>query len=82
MGSAPVRVVIVGAGFAGMAVTVALLRGFPEQPVSIALVERSGSFGRGVAYSTPDPQHLLNEPAALRPLEQMARLPGHPAALV
>ena len=42
VGSAPVRVVIVGAGFAGMAVTVALLRGFPEQPVSIALVERSG----------------------------------------
>jgi uncharacterized NAD(P)/FAD-binding protein YdhS len=55
------RVVIVGAGFAGTAVTVALLRRLDD--VSIALVERSGSFGRGIAYSTPDRRHLLNVPA-------------------
>jgi uncharacterized NAD(P)/FAD-binding protein YdhS len=57
----PVRVVVIGAGFAGTAVAVALLRR-PEE-LSIALVERSGSFGRGIAYATPDPQHLLNVPA-------------------
>ena len=60
-----------------MAVTVALLRGFPEQPVSIALVERSGSFGRGIAYSTPDPQHLLNVPAG-----DMSAVTGQPNHLL
>ena len=57
----PVRVVVIGAGFAGTAVAVALLRR-PDE-ISVALVERSGSFGRGIAYSTPDSQHLLNVPA-------------------
>jgi uncharacterized NAD(P)/FAD-binding protein YdhS len=57
----PLRVVVVGAGFAGTAVTVAVLRRLAEP--AIALVERSGSYGRGIAYSTPDPQHLLNVPA-------------------
>ena len=75
--STPTRVVVIGAGFAGMAVTVALVRGFPEQPMSIALVERSGSFGRGIAYSTPDPQHLLNVPAG-----GMSALTGQPKHLL
>ena len=57
----PVRVVVIGAGFTGTAVAVALLRR-PEE-LSVALVERSGSFGRGIAYATPDSQHLLNVPA-------------------
>ena len=29
----------------------------------VVLIERSGRFGPGVAYSTQDPQHLLNVPA-------------------
>ena len=56
------RIVVIGAGFAGTAVTVALLRR-SEEPLSITLLERSGSFGRGIAYATPDPRHLLNVPA-------------------
>jgi hypothetical protein len=75
--SAPVRVVVVGAGFAGTAVTVALLRGFPNLPMSIALVERSGSFGRGIAYATPDSQHLLNVPAG-----GMSAVTGQPKHLL
>jgi uncharacterized NAD(P)/FAD-binding protein YdhS len=71
------RVVVVGAGFAGTAVTVALLRRFGDRPVSIALVERTGSFGRGIAYSTPDPQHLLNVPAS-----GMSAVPGQPGHLL
>ena len=41
--------------------TVALLR---RGHVAVTLVERSGTFGRGIAYATPDPQHLLNVPVA------------------
>jgi uncharacterized NAD(P)/FAD-binding protein YdhS len=62
--SDPLRVVVVGAGFAGSATTVALVQRLRSRPLSIALVERSGSFGRGIAYSTRDPQHLLNVPVS------------------
>ncbi len=59
MSGSPPRIVVVGAGFAGTAVTVALLR---RDHAAVTLVERSGSYGRGIAYATPDPQHLLNVP--------------------
>src|SRR4051794_2634578 len=71
----PLRVVVVGAGFAGTAVTVALLRGLPPRELSITLLERSGSFGRGVAYATPDPRHLLNVPAGA--MSAVAGEPNH-----
>jgi uncharacterized NAD(P)/FAD-binding protein YdhS len=54
------RVVVVGAGFSGTATAVALLRARPEYELEVTLVERSGVYGRGVAYSTGDRQHLLN----------------------
>jgi uncharacterized NAD(P)/FAD-binding protein YdhS len=50
---------VIGAGFSGTAVTVALRR----RGVPVTLVERTGSYGRGIAYATSDPQHLLNVPA-------------------
>jgi uncharacterized NAD(P)/FAD-binding protein YdhS len=62
--SDPFRVVVVGAGFAGSATAVALVRRFGPRSLDVALVERSGSFGRGIAYSTRDPQHLLNVPVS------------------
>lgn len=71
---APVKVMIIGAGYAGTMVAVHLAR---ETPVSgeITLVERGHRFGVGVAYSTRDDAYLLNVPAG-----QMSALPddeGH-----
>ncbi|MBC7603658.1 MAG: FAD/NAD(P)-binding protein, partial [Ramlibacter sp.] len=53
---------IVGAGFSGMAVAVQLLQGL-KAPARICLINRSLSFGRGMAYGTNSPSHLLNVPA-------------------
>ena len=58
-----VDVAIIGAGFCGSMVAVNLLRK-AKQHVDIALIERSGSFARGLAYGTTDRSHLLNVPAA------------------
>jgi uncharacterized NAD(P)/FAD-binding protein YdhS len=58
-----VDVAIIGAGFCGSMVAVNLLRK-AKHPVDVALIERSGSFGRGLAYGTTDRSHLLNVPAA------------------
>ncbi len=53
---------IIGGGCAGTLVGVNLLRR-AGGPLRVALIERSGRFGPGVAYSTEDPGHLLNVPA-------------------
>jgi len=58
----PVDIAIIGAGFCGSMVAVNLLRKATEK-VEIALIERSGSFARGLAYGTTDRSHLLNVPA-------------------
>jgi len=56
-------ILIVGAGFSGVALTHGLSRpGWPDG-VRIVLADRSGTFGRGAAYSTDHPSHLLNVPA-------------------
>jgi uncharacterized NAD(P)/FAD-binding protein YdhS len=55
-------VAIVGGGCAGTLVAANLLRRF-DGPLRVVMIERSGRFGPGVAYSTEDPQHLLNVPA-------------------
>ncbi|MBB4662267.1 FAD/NAD(P)-binding protein [Conexibacter arvalis] len=65
-------VVVVGAGCAGTLTAVDLLRR-PGGPLRVVLVERRGSFGPGVAYSTPDARHLLNVAA-----ERMSAFPGDP----
>jgi uncharacterized NAD(P)/FAD-binding protein YdhS len=42
-----------------------LLRGASQAglPLNVALIERKGAIGEGVAYGTRDPAHLLNVPA-------------------
>ncbi|MFM9088979.1 MAG: FAD/NAD(P)-binding protein, partial [Cyanobium sp.] len=55
----PPLIAILGAGFSGTMVASHLLRS-AKRPLSIALIDRSGRFGSGIAYGTPDPAHLLN----------------------
>jgi uncharacterized NAD(P)/FAD-binding protein YdhS/predicted metal-dependent enzyme (double-stranded beta helix superfamily) len=58
-------VVIVGGGFSGSMVAAQTLRlaGEAGLPVKIALIERRGTVGEGVAYGTREASHLLNVPA-------------------
>ena len=55
-------VAIVGAGFSGTLVALHLLRRAPEW-ARVTLIERSAQFGRGQAYASGNPGHLLNVPA-------------------
>jgi uncharacterized NAD(P)/FAD-binding protein YdhS len=65
-------VAIIGAGFSGTMVAIHLLAG-DQPPLTVALIERSGRFGRGVAYGTGNAAHLLNIPAA-----KMSAFPDEP----
>jgi len=72
MAPAAVDVAIVGGGASGSLVAIQLLRQ-ARSPLSIVLVERGERTGRGIAYSTSDPLHLLNVPAS-----RMSALPDVP----
>jgi uncharacterized NAD(P)/FAD-binding protein YdhS len=53
------RIAIIGAGFSGSLLAVHLLRrSTPDD--RIYLIERSAGFGRGLAYASGNPHHLLN----------------------
>ena len=56
------QVAIVGAGFSGTLVALHLLRRSPPG-TRITLIDRRAQFGRGQAYGTGNPGHLLNVPA-------------------
>ncbi len=56
-------VLVVGGGASGTLLAVQLLR-HASGPLRVALLERSGSIGPGLAYSTPSASHLLNVPVA------------------
>jgi len=68
-----VDVAIIGGGAAGTLTAVHLLR--TGAPVRIAIVERSDRLGRGVAYSTTNPRHLMNVPAST--IGGLSGRPGH-----
>ncbi len=53
------RIAIIGAGFSGSLLAVHLLR-LSEPADRIFLIERNMAFGRGLAYATGNPGHLLN----------------------
>ncbi|WP_240360056.1 FAD/NAD(P)-binding protein [Pyxidicoccus caerfyrddinensis] len=55
-------VAIVGGGASGTLLALNLLKN-ARAPLRVALVERSGRVGRGLAYSTDSSRHLLNVPA-------------------
>jgi uncharacterized NAD(P)/FAD-binding protein YdhS len=54
-------IAIVGAGFCGTLTAAHVLRADPT--ANVVLIERSGRFGPGLAYSTPSAVHYLNVPA-------------------
>jgi uncharacterized NAD(P)/FAD-binding protein YdhS len=57
------RILVVGGGASGTLMACHLMRAFDGR-VSVALIERSGEIGRGIAYGTPLSNHLLNSRAA------------------
>lgn len=69
-----VPVAIIGGGFSGTILAAQLAR----RGISSALVEGSGRVGRGVAYSTREPAHLLNVRA--EGMSAWSGDPGHFAA--
>jgi uncharacterized NAD(P)/FAD-binding protein YdhS len=54
----PLTVAVIGGGFSGLLTAIHLLRADPE--VIVRLVERGAHIGRGRAYGTENPDHLLN----------------------
>ncbi|SFV08833.1 Uncharacterized NAD(P)/FAD-binding protein YdhS [Methylobacterium sp. 174MFSha1.1] len=66
-------IAVVGAGFSGSMAALHLLSALPRS-WSVLLCERAGSFGRGLAYGTEAPAHLLNLRAA-----NMSAYPDRPA---
>ncbi|RJS24184.1 hydroxyacylglutathione hydrolase [Corallococcus sp. H22C18031201] len=65
-------VFIVGGGASGTLLALHLLKS-ARAPLRVALVERGPRLGRGLAYGTDNPRHLLNVPAA-----RMSALPDDP----
>ncbi len=67
-------IAIIGGGFSGTAMALNLLRRTGPS-TRIALIERGAAFGLGTAYSTTDPNHLLNVPASR--MSAFASQPDH-----
>jgi uncharacterized NAD(P)/FAD-binding protein YdhS len=66
------HIAIIGGGFSGTMTAVNLAR-FCEVPLRVTLINHGYPQGRGVAYSTRRPEHLLNVAA-----RNMSALPEHP----
>ena len=59
VGGGPVRIAIIGGGASGVLAAANLARASGGE-AEIVLIERGGDIGRGLAYSTREPDHLLN----------------------
>ena len=58
------RIAIIGGGASGALAALHLARALPVGAVEIIVIEPAEEIGRGLAYSTDDPGHLLNVRAA------------------
>jgi uncharacterized NAD(P)/FAD-binding protein YdhS len=77
MSGAPIRhLAVVGGGFSGTMTAVNLAR-LSEAPLRVTVINHGYPQGRGVAYSTRRPEHLLNVAA-----RNMSALPEHPGHFV
>src|SRR5579871_2406502 len=52
-------VVVVGGGFCGVVTAINLVR-LTDAPLAITVINSGHPLGRGIAYGTPRPEHLLN----------------------
>lgn len=68
------HIAIIGAGFSGLMTAVNLVR-LGHEPKHITLIHTGHSAGRGVAYGTRRPEHLLN--VAARNMSAFPDLPDH-----
>jgi uncharacterized NAD(P)/FAD-binding protein YdhS len=68
------RVAVLGGGAAGTLVAAELIRG-AKRPLEVTLIEPRAVLGRGLAYATPFPFHLLNTRAAR--MSAYEHDPGH-----
>ena len=57
--SLPERIAIVGSGFSGLMTAVNLAR-LSTRPLQVTVINGRRQAGRGVAYGTRRPEHLLN----------------------
>jgi uncharacterized NAD(P)/FAD-binding protein YdhS len=62
MNSDRTSIAVIGSGFSGSLLAIHLLRRLSPE-CRVHLVERRQGFGQGMAYSTGNPNHLLNVPA-------------------
>ncbi|HWL70171.1 MAG TPA: FAD/NAD(P)-binding protein [Geminicoccus sp.] len=69
-------IAIIGGGFSGTITALQLLRRAGEQD-RVILIERNRQLGRGVAFATDDPNHVLNVRA-----ENMSAFPDEPGHLL
>jgi uncharacterized NAD(P)/FAD-binding protein YdhS len=67
-------IAIIGGGFSGTMTAVNLVR-FTHIPLRIVIVNREYPTGRGIAYSTKQPEHLVN--VAARNMSALADHPTH-----
>lgn len=70
-------VAIIGGGASGALVAAQLLRRHHRGGLRVVVIERRERLGRGIAYSTENPQHRLNVPAG-----QMGAFPRDPKHFV
>jgi uncharacterized NAD(P)/FAD-binding protein YdhS len=54
------RIAIIGGGATGALAALHLVRALPDRHAEIIIVEPTQTVGRGLAYTTDDPRHLLN----------------------
>src|SRR5580658_9886443 len=75
-GTVPV-IAVIGGGASGTLAAVQVLRRAAAAglPLRVLLIDRDGRHGRGRAYATADPAHLLNSPAGR--MSAIAGDPGH-----
>ncbi|WP_373531780.1 FAD/NAD(P)-binding protein [Vampirovibrio sp.] len=67
------KIIIIGGGFSGTMLAIQLMRYKPSVALDIILIEKFHDFGKGLAYGTQSPHHLLNVPAG-----KMSGLPQEP----
>jgi uncharacterized NAD(P)/FAD-binding protein YdhS len=68
------RIAIIGGGFCGTVTAVNLAR-LTDAPLEVTVINSGQPLGRGVAYGTRRPEHLLNVVA--RNMSALADQPGH-----